>query len=395
MLNKNNLVVIDDFSHDVVVHNFNKHVTNVKNPNNKNFLVNNSAPNPVKHLTCNNCNSATIKKSSKINSKDLVLADSGNSTPLLIREESIKHLENLTGTGGYCVEVANGDNICSYNKGDFRISPNCVITGHVFRDNLLSNNLLGLAPFVNNDYDLELAKTYMNISKNGIDIIHASKYPDENLWRVNLANLLEYDSFSPLHQHRYADIAPLTKQHVQQGFAHLAIHSTSAAEQVLWMSECMGSLPDVTIIRALRDGLFNFHGVTHEMYAKNRPSSIITSLGHMKANRQGIQSTKLPVRQRNSPKSTPSSSTKDEEELDLDFMSPDLIGDDDEAYISVVSLDKVAPRPDHNAMAQADASGRVPVKSISGNNYILITVFRNYIKFNAFSDRSAASYSKF
>ena len=156
----------------------------------------------------------------------------------------------------------------------------------------------------------------------------------------------------------------------------------------------MGSLPDVTIIRALRDGLFTFHGVSHEMYAKNRPSSIITSLGHMKANRQGIQSTKMPVRQRKSPTSPSSSPTEDDSDLDSDYMSPEFVGEDDEAYISVVSLDKIAPRPDHNAMAQTDASGRVPVKSISGNNYILITVFRNYIKFNAFSDRSAASYSK-
>ena len=115
-------------------------------------------------------------------------------------------------------------------------------------------------------------------------------------------------------------------------------------------------LPDVTIIRALRDGLFNFHGITHEMYAKNRPSSITTSLGHMKANRQGIQSTKMPVRQRKSPKSSPISSPTDEVDLDSDYLSPLLEGDDDEAYtISVVSLDRIAPRPDRNATAQADA----------------------------------------
>ena len=235
----------------------------------------------------------------------------------------------------------------------------------------------------------------MSIAKDGVDIMHASKYAHENLWHINLSNLLEYDSLSRTHLDSYARTAT-RKQHItQQGYAHLAVHSTSAAEQVLWMSECMGSIPDVTIIRALRSGIFTFHGITHEMYSKNRPNSIITSLGHMKATRQGIQSTRKAVKQRKRVIKSPSDTVdivKEEEETEHD--PPTIEGDDDEAYISVISLKRPAPRPDRNHIAQADASGRVPVRSISGNNYVLITVFRNYIKFNAFSDRSSTSYAK-
>ena len=258
------LHVVDNVLHDVV-HTSHKHVKNVKIKNKQTFSSK-TAPQSLlvssnTHLPCSNCSNATTTSTRDIPSADLALVDSGSSSELLLREESKNHLVNLKGRGGYCVEVANGSTICSHDQGDFKVADNCVITGHVFKDQLISNNLLGLAPFANKDYDIDLSKTHMSIAKNGVDIMHASKYAHENLWHINLSNLLEYDSLSRTHLDSYARTAT-RKQHItQQGYAHLAVHSTSAAEQVLWMSECMGSIPDVTIIRALRRGIFTFHGI--------------------------------------------------------------------------------------------------------------------------------------
>ena len=115
------------------------------------------------------------------------------------------------------------------------------------------------------------------------------------------------------------------------------------------------------------------------MIRKNAPNALATHIGHLDRNRQGQQSTQpqasgSPVI--NSPQVPVHSS-------DLDDISPSSDEWTTSAFV------KLVPMTDAN---HSDATGRFPVPSSRGNQYILVSVFNNYVHLEPMPSRSAESY---
>jgi len=112
------------------------------------------------------------------------------------------------------------------------------------------------------------------------------------------------------------------------------------------------------------------------MIRQNRPNPIATHIGHLDRNRQGQRST-------HPPSSTTTPFDSDEHDVDIFSPSPD------DWMQSVFT--KLVHLSDSN---HSDATGRFPIVSSQGHQYILVSVFNNYVHMESMASRSADSYVK-
>jgi hypothetical protein len=115
------------------------------------------------------------------------------------------------------------------------------------------------------------------------------------------------------------------------------------------------------------------------MVRQNTPNPIATHIGHLDRNRQGQRSTH--------PQSTHSLPTMpfDSGELDTDVSSPPPDDWTQAVFTQLVNL------CDRN---HSDSIYRFPIVSSQGNQYILVSVFNNYVHVEPMASRSADSYVK-
>ena len=227
-------------------------------------------------------------------------------------------------------------------------SPTLSLSGHVFKNNDLSQSLLGLPHLANIGHNIHLDKNGISITNEGNLVLSGSKGPTEKLWTISLPS------------------CPST--------AYVAVHNTSSAEIVKFVSAVFFNTPDSTLLKAVDKGWLKFPGVTANMVRQNPPNSIETALGHLDLNAKNQRSTKSNKRrkQRSTSKSPSQSQTEE------DFSSDPL----DENICSKIFDTQ-----------HSDATGKFPAKSRRGNRYILVSVYRHYIHMEPFASRSAEDYT--
>ena len=71
----------------------------------------------------------------------------------------------------------------------------------------------------------------------------------------------------------------------------------------------------------------------------------------------------------------------------------DDVNDDQCLYTKIVPFDDLNTDIQAKIVDHADAAGRFPFQSQARNNYVLITVFKNYIRYTPFQSRSAEDYN--
>ncbi len=133
--------------------------------------------------------------------------------------------------------------------------------------------------------------------------------------------------------------------------ANRVIRHTSQAERVAFYHAAMGSPSIPTFITAIRRGYIVLPGLSSDMIQRNLPNPIATSLGHLDALRQGLRSTKQPI----------VLDTEDEEDPTY-IPTSDDIADTVQRGIMCREFD--------TSTLFADATGRFPVTSRSGTQYI-------------------------
>ena len=171
----------------------------------------------------------------------------------------------------------------------------------------------------------------MEIIKDGSILLQSAKLPTDRLWTF------------PKSVH--ANTSIYQDSHV----AASVIRNDLQAAHVKFWSAALGSPADGTLIRALSAGyLGNLPKLTARMVRRHLPNSMATAKGHLDRQRQGVRSTKR--------KSKRAVVIENIEDPDADW--------DSSLYTWVVDRTETENH--------SDLTGKFPVTSLHGNNYILM-----------------------
>jgi hypothetical protein len=153
------------------------------------------------------------------------------------------------------------------------------------------------------------------------------------------------------------------------------ISHRTQAERVAFYHAAMGSPAIPTFIACIRRGYITLPGLTASMISRNLPNPIAMSRGHLDALRQNLRSTKTPLVSEVSNEPDPEYSP-----------TAESLGDPTPPGIMC--------RIVTNAQLFADATGRFPVTTRSGVQYVLVFYCEssNYIHAETMTDRSGSTY---
>jgi hypothetical protein len=232
------------------------------------------------------------------------------------------------------------------------------INAHIFNEKDLQLGLIAVADYTSQGLTVSFTDTYHSIAEaDGTVISQTPKQPGSRLW--------------PAAEIEACNKAGTTIVHPAS--ASLAIRNESAAEIVLWASATLGNPPASTLELACRRGyLGNYPKLTSKMVRDNWPNTLATAQGHLQMQRQGVQSTK----QKPSKTKTP----RDDSHSPKGIPTP--------CKVETALFDR------NGNVIFADATGRFPLASADGKEYILIMTYKNYIKPIAFANRGADTYVK-
>ena len=288
----------------------------------------------------------------------VALGDSGTTTNL-IRASTAQLLHNVHIHHDTLVSLPNGQSIQSTHAGD--LLP--VICGHslpayVFPDAELQHNLLSLSSITNIGCKITLSNIDILITLNDRAVYHGSKQPADTLWVIDL------DKFQS---------GFMQQRHV----SNLTLKLDTDAEFVNFVHATFGSPPASTFLHAARKGwLDHYPRLNASMIASNLPNSVATAMGHLDQTRQ-VKTSRRRLRPSLSlPPSSLAYSPADIDDNDADPLLTD-------AYIKVVLMSEIA---------HVDLTGRFPVKSRKGNEYVLVSVWDGYIHYEAMASRTSAAY---
>ena len=253
---------------------------------------------------------------------------------------------------------ANQSTIYPIATGKLHI-PNTTVslTAYVFHDSDLSDNLFGLAPLINLGYTATYSQTGISIDDSTHHtVIYGTKHPLDNVWKFSLP---KPDSHS----------------------ARIVVRHEQDAELVLYASASFGSPAYQTFYNAVHMGwLTNYPGLTPKVVHRNKPHSPATALGHITASRAGVRSSRLTPD--DSPKLALSAQPSAFVEA-LDHYSenelPDIVLRCTVQHCSTFRRDAI----------YSDLPGRFPVRAKNGSEYLLLSVYKNYIHVETLPDRSS------
>jgi hypothetical protein len=153
------------------------------------------------------------------------------------------------------------------------------------------------------------------------------------------------------------------------------IRHDSQAERVAFYHAAMGSPSIPTFIAAIRRGYVVLPGLSADMIKKNLPNPIATSLGHLDALRRGLRSTKQPLVLDAADEEDPNYIPTPEDRADTQPLG-------------------IICREFATAKLFVDATGRFPVTSRSGTQYMLVfySESTNYIHIEKLPNRQGPTY---
>lgn len=280
-------------------------------------------------------------------------------TDVLIRESDShcvtkKQLKNLS------IGLPNGNTITSTTAGLLSF-PGAVgntltptqhnIPAHILADKDLSTSLLAIAPLCDNGLTVVLTNTSIQVTDVPVQVpyvvYHGFKKPEDRLWALPLES-----QKSSLH-----------------GSANIVVKHDNLSDAVAWVHASFGSPPTSSFLNMLSRMFVRIPGISAKIARANMPNSMATAMGHLKRTRMGQHSTK-PV----------------EIKSQLTAISQDVEEPDDPNNLYIQILDP--------ASCHIDNTGRFPVTSVSGNNYILIAVCDGYIRAVPMPSRKATDIVK-
>ena len=344
----------------------------------KNLIKNFSCKlNKIKNSNLNNIsNLSPQNKTHKINKLEL-LADCGATHTFLTLEsakqlQKMKLLDNIKICKEIKVQLADGKTISTSNTANLKIDENNTSTpAYIFMKKEIKQSLISLAEYTNNGCKIILEKDGMTIeNKDGKIIMRNKKDENNRAWNV---------AFKEINRKTQAIIEKLPTNETTTFKAKYALKTTDNATFIKFVHASLGSPAYNTFLRAIRNNWIQIPHLTLKMAIKNNPNSQAEALGHMDLTRKNINSTKKRIRQISKEKIEDIEEEHDEYE-------------DDQMLTKVYDLNN---KNDIEILStyHADATGKFPIVSAEGNSYILVAVFRGYIKLEFLKNKTAQEHT--
>ena len=280
-----------------------------------------------------------------------ICADTG-STHTLIRKSDAPYF--TLSQSPLHVLLPNGHTIKSIGSCLFYV-PNLPqpISGHVLPDDVLNTSLLSIAQLCEMGCVATFTGTNVIITQDNNKVLCGTKLPTSNLWTISLA--LPIQAFTAAAAHTRSNDADFVR------FTHAALGSPSLS----------------TFAKAVRRGYLHLYPrLTSHILSAYPPLSIATAQGHLDQHRQGQQSTKTPIQIFDSDDSSDSDSPPDNI-LDKPPVTQD------QAYTQIVLISDTL---------HSDLTGRFPVISHTGAQYIFVSILDGYIHVETMKSRHHADY---
>jgi hypothetical protein len=234
-------------------------------------------------------------------------------------------------------------------------------------DDLKTGTLISLAQLCDDDCIAIFNKYEVKIMKNNEIIIQGSRMPN-GLWSLPLSNPSPAPTDRLLNPvKKLPDLSP----HQANGILRT---DKTKQELAIYLHATLGSPVPSTLLQSIRKThLTTFPGLTTNLINKHLPKSIATVLGHQDQEAKHLRSTKTPFPDPTLPPSTPD-------------LEPVL--DTPSHLISVMLFER-----DDIMKSYSDQTGRFPVPSSRGNNYLFVLYHydTNTIHAVAIPNRQAAS----
>jgi hypothetical protein len=276
--------------------------------------------------------------------------------------------------------LPNGAQLKSSATGILNTPPGIpTLTAHLF-NGLASAPLMGIGALC----DHNLTATFRN------DSVVISDQQGTPLWtgpRDNLTGMWKL----PIEQYTQANSAytPSTSNDLStlafafEGALHYpwiannVIRNTTNAQRVAFFHACMCSPAVSSFLLALDIDSDLFPGITAQMVRDNPPNPVATPMGHLDQSRQGMNSTK----QNSTTVTQQTSNSTDEPEDDA---CPTTIAEPTRTVYS--------KRFELTGRHYSDATGKFPIRSFSGNEYLILFYCQdtNFIHLEPVSSRSSS-----
>ena len=278
------------------------------------------------------------------------IADSGASDILLRASDAtgIDHDASITDKN---VLLPNGHTLQSIAAGHIRL-PNMPnpFKVYIFRNNELRQSLFGLSRLCSQGCTINFTINTVTVTNNGAMVLRGQRLPTDSLWTVPL----------PVPAIMSTDVT-----------ANAVISIPSDAAFIRFAHATLGSPSISTLLRALRAGyLQSFPRLTAQLVSNHPPHTIPTAKGHLDQHRQGIDSTTDDAIN-TSTTHAPVSSPNDHESHTV--------------YVKTI----LASDTNHS-----DLTGRFPVVSLTGNQYLFISTMDGYIHSESMTSRHHTEYLK-
>ena len=282
------------------------------------------------------------------------LSDTGCSHTL-VRLSDAHLVSNITPGDTFSVNLPNGDTVQAQAKAEL-IIPNVPggIQAYIFADNTIDRSLISTSDLCNKGCTAIYTSTYVHIvNKQGKTVHYSTKAPKDKLW-----TMVSDDPHRPIQRF--------------ESYVGNVIKNQYDAEYVNFISAMLGNPAHETILRSIRKGYLKFlPRLTTALYRANMPNSSAIARGHTDRKRQGLDSTQPK-------KHLLLFSRQDREDYDLQ-------NKDDTMYVDLVDMTRTS---------HADLTGRFPVASRQGNEYIFICCYLGYIMAVAQCDKTKESFIK-
>ena len=275
------------------------------------------------------------------------IADSGASD-ILLRESDATRIKQDTSIPNIHVVLPNGQTLQSIAAGNIRL-PNMPnpFRVYIFRNSDLRQSLFGLSPLCAQGCNINFTYSTVTVTINGAIVLKGQRPPTDSLWTFPL---------------------PVPSIISNDATANAVISIPSDAAFIRFAHATLGSSTISTLLRALRAGyLQSFPRLTAQLVSSHPPNTIPTAKGHLDQHRQGIDSTT---------------------NSDIDTSATHVPASSHESHTVYVKI-ILASDTSHS-----DLTGRFPIASITGNQYLFISTMDGYIHAEPMTSRHHTEYLK-
>ena len=338
-----------------------------------------------KHDSCNLTKSFSINNFiptiSLHNTVIDTVADSGT-TEFLLRESDTSNLVVNRSAPSLSVQLPNEQIIHSVGTTQLVLADKqLTVTAFVFPNNVLSHNLFSLSAVCNLGCTVTLTRDDITIIFNSTTIMHATKSELAKLWTLQINSGVLHPPAPRSNVFRPSASTTSVPNPYAPNSANLVIRHETDADMVRFYHAVFGSPPHSTFYNAVNKGyLREVPSLTAKKVAANPVNSMATAKGHLELARQGQRSSKLV----DSLSEVPSALPIDIDSISVTDSSTDYDSNDDNVvFIKLVAISQ---------MNYSDLTARFPVTSISGMQYLLISILDGYIHIELMKSKSATEY---